>query len=138
MIRLIDLLKARATYLTDFIDLAEYFFRDPLIYDQDGIRKYLKDEIIWNVLAEVTGKFENMKNFDEAALEDIIRNLAAVHNLSAGKLIHPLRLAISGRTATPGLFEVMALLGKETVLRRLTMFLKSRFVFEQSIIQGRR
>ena len=138
LIRLIDLLKARATYLTDFIDLAEYFFRDPLIYDQDGIRKYLKDEIIWNVLAEVTGKFENTKNFDEAALEDIVRNLAAVHDLSAGKLIHPLRLAISGRTATPGLFEVMALLGKETVLRRLTMFLKSRSVFEQSIIQGRR
>ena len=138
LIRLIDLLKARATYLTDFIDLAEYFFRDPLTYDQDGIHKYLKDEIIWNVLAEVTGKFENTKNFDEAALEDIVRNLAAVHDLSAGKLIHPLRLAISGRTATPGLFEVMALLGKETVLRRLTMFLKSRSVFEQSIIQGRR
>jgi glutamyl-tRNA synthetase len=138
LIRLIDLLKARATYLTDFIDLAEYFFRDPLTYDQDGIRKYLKDEKIWNVLAEVTGKFENTKNFNEAALEDIVRNLAAAHDLSAGKLIHPLRLAISGRTATPGLFEVMTLLGKESVLRRLMMLLKSRPVLEQAIIQGRR
>lgn len=138
LIRLIDLLKARATYLSDFIDLTEYFFRDPQTYDQDGIRKYFKEEIIWNVLAEATGKFEKMRNFDEAALEDIVRNLAAAHNLSAGKLIHPLRLAISGRAATPGLFEVMALLGRETVLRRLMMFLKSRPVFDQAIIQGRR
>ncbi|RKY65274.1 MAG: hypothetical protein DRP99_00500 [Candidatus Latescibacterota bacterium] len=60
-----------------------------------------------------------LEDFDETAVESATRGLAEELGISAAKLIHPTRLAVSGRTFGPGLFEMLALLGKETVLRRL-------------------
>jgi len=136
LIRLIDLLKPRATYLSDFIQLAEYFFRNPQIYDQEGLRKNLKNEAIWDILSEVFTRLEKLSEFNQEILEQQVRDIAEKHGLAAGKIIHPLRLAMSGRTATPGLFEVMEMLGKDTVLRRLEIFLKSRNVLQQTVSRG--
>ena len=136
LIRLIDLLKPRATYLADFIQLAEYFFHNPQTYDQEGLRKHLKNEAIWDVLAELVSLLEKTAMFNPETLEQQVRDLAEKHGLAAGRVIHPLRLALSGRTATPGLFEVMEMLGKDTVLRRLEIFLKSRDVLQQAVSRG--
>ena len=59
-----------------------------------------------------------LEDWSESGIENCIRQLAESFEVSAGKLIHPVRLAISGQGNTPGLFEIMALLGRETVLRR--------------------
>ncbi|MEJ2536374.1 MAG: glutamate--tRNA ligase [Calditrichia bacterium] len=136
LIRLIDLLKPRATYLADFIQLAEYFFHNPQTYDQEGLRKHLKNEAIWDVLSELVSHLEKTAEFNPETLEQQVRDLAEKHGLAAGRVIHPLRLALSGRTATPGLFEVMEMLGKDTVLRRLEIFLKSRDVLQQAVSRG--
>jgi glutamyl-tRNA synthetase len=57
--------------------------------------------------------------FSEAAVETALRAVAADHNLKAGVLIHATRIALTGRTTSPGLFEVMVLLGRERTLARL-------------------
>ena len=57
--------------------------------------------------------------FDEESIEQALRTLAQQQGLGAAKLIHPTRLAISGLSAGPGLFELVAVLGKETVVRRI-------------------
>jgi len=136
LIRLIDLLKPRATFLSDFIGLAEYFFHDPQTYDQDGLRKHFKNEAVWEILSELFPLLEKTTVFNQEVLEQQVRDLAEKHGLAAGKIIHPLRLALSGRTATPGLFEVMEMLDKDTALRRLEIFLKSRNVLQQSVSKG--
>jgi len=57
--------------------------------------------------------------FETEALENIVRDYAADLGLSAGKLIHPLRLALTGGTSSPGLFDMMVVLGRDVCLRRL-------------------
>ena len=61
----------------------------------------------------------DMDDFSERKLEESIRGLAEKLGLSAGQLIHPVRLALTGFGISPGLFEVMNILGKDTVIRRL-------------------
>jgi glutamyl-tRNA synthetase len=62
-------------------------------------------------------------DWSEEALEAALRGLAEERGLAAGKLIHPVRLAVTGRNASPGLFEVVALLGRERTIARLRRLL---------------
>ena len=58
--------------------------------------------------------------WDHASLEGILRPLAEELGLKAGQLFHPLRVACTGRTASPGIFETMTVLGKEKCLKRIS------------------
>lgn len=127
----IRLLKPRARLMTDFIDWGIYFYEDPKSFDNKGVQKYLKNSDIWNYLVEFTKSLQSLDDFTEESIETLLRNYAEEEGISAAKIIHPVRLAISGRTATPGLFEIMVILGKESVLRRLSSFVERR----QKIIQ---
>ena len=60
-----------------------------------------------------------LTNWDEPALENTLRTLAAEHGVGAGRLIHPVRLAVSGTTMGPGLFAMLQVLGQDTVVERL-------------------
>jgi glutamyl-tRNA synthetase len=64
-------------------------------------------------------KIAGSSDYNRSSLEELYRGLAGERGLSAGALIHPTRLAMSGVSFGPGLFEMMELLGRETVLRRL-------------------
>lgn len=136
LLKLIELLKPRATYLSDFVDLGKYFFKEPNDYAPLGVRKYLKNDEIWKVLTALLERLRSNNNFYQDNLEKIIRGLAEEQHLSAGKIIHPIRLAITGRTASPGLFEIMEYLGKDTVLRRMDFFLNKRKQLQEAALKG--
>lgn len=126
LLRVIRLMKPRVRLLTDFVASASYFYADPKTFDQKGVRKYLKEPRVWGLLQRYTETIAQLEPFSEAALEDELRSLAEKEGLAAAQLIHPLRLALTGKTVSPGLFELMVLLGKETVVRRLNFFLARR------------
>ena len=65
-----------------------------------------------------------LEDFTEENIEKVYRELSEELQLKAGQLIHPTRLALTGRTATPGLFEVMVLLGQERCLVRMERAIK--------------
>ena len=120
LLKLLELLRERAKKLTDFAEGAEYFFRDPEDYDPQGQKKHWKDRRqTAERLRLLRDRLADLEDFDETSVESATRGLAEELGISAAKLIHPTRLAVSGRTFGPGLFEMLALLGKETVLRRL-------------------
>jgi glutamyl-tRNA synthetase len=135
LLRIIELLKPRAVYLADFVDLAEYFFIQPQNFDRKGFRKYLSDEQNWVFLAEITAKLMAADDFRSDHLEKIFRQYAEEINISAGKVIHPVRLALTGRTASPGLFDVMELLGGREVIQRLNYFLKKKEFFQKELTE---
>ncbi len=137
LIRVLKLLKIRAVYLNDFVELAQYFFEEPINFDTSGIKKYLKNENIWVHLEETYNLLKKLSPFHQEDIENTVRGFAEKVDISAGKLIHPIRLAITGRTATPGLFEIMELIGKETVLNRLRKFLSQKNYFQQIITDER-
>lgn len=107
-----------STLLPDFADFAGYFFRDPETFDEKGVKKYWNDEAA-KAMAVLADRLQSASPFTHQAIEEVLRALAEEQKVSAGKLIHPARLALSGKVVGPGLFEMMELLGKETVVRRL-------------------
>lgn len=116
--RVVALMKERVTFVTDYLDFAGYFFKDPTDYDEKGRQKH------WNEgskksLGVLADRLESLASFTTQSIEEVLRVLAEESNVSAGKLIHPTRLALSGRVVGPGLFEMMELLGKDVVVRRL-------------------
>lgn len=119
LIRILELLRPRAKLLTDFADQIDYFFRPPEHFDPDGVKKHWKGPEVADRLEALVSRLADVETWNEVEVEAALRGLAEEQQMSAAKLIHPVRLALSGRTATPGLFEVMVLLGREEVLARL-------------------
>ena len=119
LLSILTLLKERARRLTDFVESARYFFEDPLEYEEKGRRKHWKKPDVGERLNALKDRLEALGVFDEERLEAAVRGLAEEREISAAKLIHPARLAISGRSFGPGFFEMMEVLGKEAVVRRL-------------------
>jgi glutamyl-tRNA synthetase len=115
----ISLLKSRVRLLTDFTTKGQYLFHDPDTFDPAGISKYWKVQETAANLKELIEGLKSIESFEPVAIENAVRSVASRLGISASKLIHPTRLALTGTTVSPGLFELMAHLGRDTVLRRL-------------------
>jgi len=115
----IDLYKIRIKTLGEFGPMTEFFFRDEFALDEDGRKKYLDPPENRTRLSEIADRIESLPDFSAAVLEDLYRNLAAEKGIKASELIHPTRMAVSGKTKGAGLFEMMAVLGRAAVLRRM-------------------
>jgi glutamyl-tRNA synthetase len=96
---------------------------DPEAYDPDGLRKNVRPETALEI-ERLISKFEGVSSWTAPELDAALRELAAEMKISASRLIHPTRLALTGVTVGAPLFDVVALLGKETSLRRLTKFVE--------------
>lgn len=118
---LIDLLKTRCRTMNDLVDQATPFVTENLEIDQDAMEKHwLKDpEGVGTQLQELAHRLETSL-WDETALEAVIRGYAEELGVGLGKVIHPIRVAITGRIASPGIFDVLRLMGKDRVVERLT------------------
>jgi glutamyl-tRNA synthetase len=113
------LLRPRLRMPADIRELGQYFFRDPERWDEKGRAKHWSDPALAQRLAEYITALEACPDFTAEALETDLRSRCDTWGISAAKTIHPLRLALTGRTASPGLFEVMEVLGQPVVVRRL-------------------
>jgi len=109
----------RLRTLAQFPKDADWAFRESIEYEPEACAKYLKKDSVPEALLRLAEKLSNVDPFEEAPIEEALRNLAGEMGISAGKLIHPSRVAITGRSVSPGIFEVMAILGKEETIRRL-------------------
>jgi glutamyl-tRNA synthetase len=125
MRRVLALLKPRAKKLTEYVDGLRPFLTHPAAYDADAVAKHLSAEgIVDHVAALRTALIEGP--FDETSLEARLRGLAEARAIKAGTLIHATRIAMTGRMVSPGLFEMLALLGRDRVSDRLEAM--SRFL----------
>ena len=115
---LIDVVRVRVKTLKEVVDASTYFFTEVTEYDAKGVAKHFTKES-GALLLKCRGALAALPNFDLQATEEIYNKLAAESGLSLGKVIHPTRLALTGRTVSPGLFDVMVLLGKEKTLERI-------------------
>ncbi len=116
--QVVRLTKERVTKLTDFKETADFFFADPERYDEEARKKSWKGESPKYVRA-VLDSLRGLASLPAPAVEALVRQTAEQLGVSPGKLIHPLRLALTGRSTGPGLFELMEVLGKTTCERRL-------------------
>ncbi len=117
--KILELLKTRVKTLNEFYEFGFYFFKDPETYDEKGINKYFKKENSKEILSKLVEILEKTEPFTEEKLEEVLRSEAEKMDLSAAKLIHPFRLAITGYTVSPGIFETAVLIGKENCIKRI-------------------
>jgi glutamyl-tRNA synthetase len=114
----IELLRDRSKRLTELVDSAEYFFNDPVGYEEKAAKKNFSTEAAGH-LELLNQELVGCPDFSGSALEALFRATAESSSLQTGKLIHPVRLAVSGVSFGPGLFELLETLGRERVLRRI-------------------
>jgi glutamyl-tRNA synthetase len=114
----VDLFKGRMDTFQDFLDRADFAFIDDFKTDAEAAQKHLsvnrKKE--FSVLAE---RFARTDPFDVPSTEKTFRDVVAELKLEASDLVHPVRVALTGRAVGPSLFETIVLLGKETTVQRL-------------------
>ncbi len=117
---LIDLLKVRARSIRDIVRQARAYLVDEITYDDEAVRKHWKDAAeVHARLAALRERYSTVESWDEQTLEDELRALADEFGVGAGKLIHPLRVAVTGLAVSPGIFEVLVALGPDLTLRRI-------------------
>jgi len=114
---LVELLKPRLKRLPDVVDQARPFLADDLTYDEAAAQKHLTPAVA-EPLAELASVLATAV-FEPAVLEPALRGLAEQRGLKAATLIHATRVAVTGRAASPGIFETLALLGRERSVARL-------------------
>ena len=113
------LMKIRAKTLIELKDACIYFFSDPEEYDEKAILKRWKDKSVNKLIINFINRLEELTSWSQMEIDQALRDTSQDMAVSAAKLIHPVRLAVSGRSYGPGLFELLELLGKMTTLRRL-------------------
>jgi glutamyl-tRNA synthetase len=120
----VELVRTRAFTLADLADLLEPFYRSDFSYDGAAFEKFKKDTAAAKSLQEFVADLENLKSWDHQTLEVALRDFSQQRGIKTGIVIHPIRLALTGKTGGPGLFEIMEVMGKEGTLVRLRRFLK--------------
>ncbi|HAY60856.1 MAG: glutamate--tRNA ligase [Acidaminococcaceae bacterium] len=117
---LVEVLRVRVKTLQEIVDASTYFFRDFDEYDAKGVRKFFTEEGAAQ-LAKCRERIAAAPAdaFNEADLEKLYNAIAEEDGVTLGKVVQPSRLALSGRTVTPGMFDVMVLLGRDKTLERM-------------------
>ncbi|MDM8526461.1 glutamate--tRNA ligase [Desulfococcaceae bacterium HSG8] len=115
---IINTLNIRSKTLKEMADAAMFYFRDTILYDEKAAKKFLKPAVL-EPLELLIGQIESLDVFDEKGLEDAFKEVMERTGLKLGKIAQPVRVALTGGTVSPGIFEIIEVLGKERSLARL-------------------
>ena len=114
------LLHDRVRTVVDVLELGSYFFTDGAIEpSEEALSKHCAKPETVALLQDVRAALAAQSTFDTASVERAIRELAAAKGIKASEYIHPLRVAVTGQSVSPGIFEVCAILGRDRVLARI-------------------
>lgn len=112
-------IKIRSKSISEMVVSGRFYFQPPENYEEKGAKKFLKPEIL-PALEELKDRLSALNEpFSELELEAVFKELVEKYSLGMLKLAQPVRLFLTGVTASPGIFEVLSLLGKEESLRRM-------------------
>ncbi len=111
--------RERAKTLQELAEASDYFFNYNFTYDEKGIKKAFGKAGTGELLRKAATELNNLDEFNRENSEALFEKLSARLEISAGRLIQPTRLALTGRLGGPGLFEIMELIGKEQTIKRL-------------------
>jgi len=116
--RVIASLQPRSKTLVEMSRQALFYFRDDFEYEEKPARKFLKASAV-APLKLLTEKLATASDFSEAGLETVFKAVMDETGLKLGKIAQPVRVALTGRSASPGIFEIVSIIGRERVLARL-------------------
>jgi len=123
VLAIIRLFQPRLSRINDFLDWADFFFVEEPAMDEAAAAKYLSGDLSreFKLFCE---RLDGLSSFDVEHIEASFRELVAALGIETKKLIHPIRVALTGKTIGPGLFEIIYYLGKERSKKRLAKWIK--------------
>ncbi len=125
----IKTLNLRSKTLLEMADGAVFYFQDAVSYDEKAAKKFLKPSLL-EPIELLTKELEALDHFDEHNLENAFKKVMEITGLKLGKIAQPVRVALTGTTVSPGIFEIINVLGKKRVISRLNKAVK--FIMDKS------
>ena len=116
--RMIKTLQERSRTLVELVDSAHFYLTNDIAIDEKAAKKFLTPEVS-QPLSKLIERLSALDEFSEANIESAFSGVLEEFGLSMGKLAQPVRVALTGSTVSPGIHEVIAVLGKERTIRRL-------------------
>ena len=116
---ILDQMQIRTKFYSEIPGSCAYFFTEEYPFDEKGVAKRLKAEGVPELLEEVAQRYEALPSFDVQSTHDVLAAMGETRGSGLGAMVHPVRVAVSGLTEGPGLFEMLALIGREPVCARL-------------------
>jgi glutamyl-tRNA synthetase len=116
--RIIPTLQPRSKNLQEMADQAHFYYIDDIDFDEKAAKKFLKGNVL-EPLKALKARLEDLEDYSEKSLENVFAALLEAFEIKLGKIAQPVRVALTGTGVSPGIFEIIAVLGKERVLPRL-------------------
>jgi glutamyl-tRNA synthetase len=117
--RVAAVIRDRIKVLEDVEEQHAFLFHEPPEYQPEAVSQHLRQDGIARRLETVRERLQVLPGFDAPSIEAAVRGYAAEQQMESKALIHPLRVAVTGRSVSPPLFDIMSVIGKEKVLARL-------------------
>ena len=114
----------RLKVFSDILKLGRYFFTETLTYDPDAVKKRLRKDGVPQLLSELDQVLATVEPYDVPTLEKAVHDYAESHGHPMGQVVNPLRVATTGQGVGPGLYDCLAILGREVCRRRIAETLK--------------
>ncbi len=121
---IIKTLQPRSKTLVEMAQGAAFYYQDAVKYDEKAARKFLKPEMV-TILEKSADYIENLQTYTQEELETVFKKIMDETSLKFGKIAQPLRVAITGTTVSPGIFEMLLALGKNKTVSRLKSAIQS-------------
>lgn len=125
-LRLLDLLKERSRTIRAFPAAARPYLEDRVEMNPEGEARYLSDERLPALLPKLRADLSGLEAFSAGAVEEVLRTRAEKEGVKAALLIHALRMIVVGEPVSPGIFDVLELVGKEKTLGRIDQYLQKK------------
>jgi glutamyl-tRNA synthetase len=124
MRQVVENLRTRSKTLLEMADASAFYFQDKVDYDPDAAGKFLTAEMKENLLA-VADKLVSCLDYSKSGLEAFLREVAENRGVKLKVIAQPLRVALTGKSVSPGIDDVMVTLGKDRVVRRIRQAVES-------------
>ncbi|MCX5907366.1 MAG: glutamate--tRNA ligase [Deltaproteobacteria bacterium] len=123
LVEVVGTLKERSKTLVEMADQAEFYCKSDFAFDEKALKKHLQSKIK-EPLEMLIAKLESSPDPDEKGLEEIFKEILSLKGIKLGELAQAVRVALTGKSGSPGIYEVMKILGKDETLKRLSQALK--------------
>ncbi|MEK7851205.1 MAG: glutamate--tRNA ligase, partial [Deltaproteobacteria bacterium] len=116
----VNTLKERSKTVLEMADFAEFYYREEIVYDEKASEKFLKPDMVV-VFESLINRFKTIDDneFKHDGIEKAFGDLTTEKGLKLKDVAQPVRVALTGGTISPGIFEIIEVLGKETAIKRL-------------------
>ncbi|MBI4436235.1 MAG: glutamate--tRNA ligase [Candidatus Omnitrophica bacterium] len=116
---ILTLFKTRLKTLRELLEMGRFLFTEEVRYDEAAAKELLGNPKLASDFQEIARRLDELSSFEAKRIEGVIRGYIAERNIPAKEIIHPVRVAVTGGTVSPGLFELLAVTGKEKTVKNL-------------------